>query len=202
MAALAREEDRARHATGAWLADVLAAAHGGPTARVRRAQGKPPVVDGAPLHLSVSHGGAWVAVAISALAPIGVDVEPIQGNRDLDEIAHLILAPSEQDVLDRTRPRDRDRTILTAWTRKEAALKVTGDGLLTDPRGVIALSTRAAHPVQVGVPAGGAVTLSCVVFDLAPDDRHLGALAVSHPAPGPITMLDGDALLQQQDRLL
>jgi 4'-phosphopantetheinyl transferase len=87
----------------------------------------PPVVDGgsadAP-HLSVSHSGELVAVAVSPHGPLGVDVEEDSG-RIGGDIARMLLAPGE--AREGTLPGRAG--LLTYWTRKEALLKSTGDGL-------------------------------------------------------------------------
>lgn len=82
----------------------------------------PPVVAGGGPHLSVSHSGDRVAVAIAAAGPVGVDVEEI---RPLDEtIMRHVLAPAESLDGD-----DLTGNLLAYWTRKEAIVKATGDGL-------------------------------------------------------------------------
>ncbi|MGI5164570.1 4'-phosphopantetheinyl transferase family protein [Spirillospora sp. CA-253888] len=87
----------------------------------------PPRVSGGP-HLSVSHSGDRVAVAVSPHGPLGVDVEAAAGRASADIAGHL-LAPGE------TAPDE--AALLAYWTRKEALLKATGDGLrvpMTDLR--------------------------------------------------------------------
>ncbi|HEU5159193.1 MAG TPA: 4'-phosphopantetheinyl transferase superfamily protein [Streptosporangiaceae bacterium] len=77
----------------------------------------PPVVAGGPC-LSVSHSGDRVALALSAHGQVGVDVEAC--SRRLEQgIERHVLAPAEADGGD----------IFAYWTRKEAIVKATGDGL-------------------------------------------------------------------------
>ncbi|WP_225993511.1 4'-phosphopantetheinyl transferase family protein [Actinomadura rudentiformis] len=93
--------------------------------------GKPhgrPVIEGGP-HVSVSHSGDRVAVAISPYGPLGVDVE--ETGRATESIAGHLLAPAEKaDAETGTGAAGMSPEALVAyWTRKEAALKATGDGL-------------------------------------------------------------------------
>jgi 4'-phosphopantetheinyl transferase len=74
-------------------------------------------------YLSVSHSGDLVAVAVSPHGPLGVDVEE-DGGRIGDDIARMLLAPGEAG----NEPPGR-AGLLAYWTRKEALLKCTGDGL-------------------------------------------------------------------------
>jgi 4'-phosphopantetheinyl transferase len=105
----------------------------------------PPAVAGGP-HLSVSHSGDRVAVAL-AYGPVGIDVE--ERSRQLDRaIERHVLAPAEAAAMNATADMaatndsaatdDTDDTdapaaghgdIFTYWTRKEALVKATGDGL-------------------------------------------------------------------------
>ncbi|MFP3961637.1 4'-phosphopantetheinyl transferase superfamily protein [Actinomadura fulvescens] len=89
--------------------------------------GKPhgrPVIEGGP-HVSVSHSGDRVAVAVSPYGPLGVDVE--EAGRATETIAGHLLAPAEK--ADAAAAGMSHGALLAYWTRKEAALKATGDGL-------------------------------------------------------------------------
>jgi 4'-phosphopantetheinyl transferase len=94
-----------------------------PLTRACRDCGKPhgpPVVAGGP-QLSVSHSGDRVALAMSAGGPVGIDVE--ESSRQLDSgIERHVLAPAESAG-------ENGGDIFTYWTRKEALVKATGDGL-------------------------------------------------------------------------
>jgi 4'-phosphopantetheinyl transferase len=191
IAALRQPADQDRHATGAVLSDALARIHAGPDARVVRRRGEAPAVEGA--HLSVAHGGAWVAVAITALAPVGVDVEPLTRALDVEALAARVLAPAERDAM--AGGGDPHRALLMAWTRKEALLKATGDGLRVDPREVV-LSPPDAPPRLLAFAHRPELVGACAIADVAPDDGHVGAVAILAAEPVTLTALDGEALLR------
>jgi 4'-phosphopantetheinyl transferase len=86
-----------------------------------------PVIDGGPL-LSVSHSGERVVVALTGGGPVGVDVEEAS-DRLNEEIAGQLLGPDEAADLRGLDRAARRRGLLEYWTRKEAVLKATGDGL-------------------------------------------------------------------------
>jgi 4'-phosphopantetheinyl transferase len=77
--------------------------------------------------ISVSHSGDVVAVAVSAATGVGVDVEV--AGAPVAELADRVLSPAERDAVAALDPPARAAALLTAWVRKEAALKATGDGL-------------------------------------------------------------------------
>jgi 4'-phosphopantetheinyl transferase len=174
IAALRRPEDRARHATGAVVADALARVHGGGGARVVRRRGAAPVVEGAKLYVSVAHGGAWVVVAVTAVAPVGVDVEPLGR-----AVPDAVLAPAEREAAAGAR----DGLVL--WTRKEAVVKATGDGLRAEPHEVV-VSPPADRPRLLSYPRRPELAGAVAMADLAPDAGHVGAVAVL--APEPVTL--------------
>jgi 4'-phosphopantetheinyl transferase len=86
-----------------------------------------PVIDGGP-QLSVSHSGERVVVALTGGGPVGVDVEELS-DRLTEDIAGQLLGPDEAADLRGLGPAARRRGLLEYWTRKEAVLKATGDGL-------------------------------------------------------------------------
>ncbi|WP_246659188.1 4'-phosphopantetheinyl transferase superfamily protein [Rhizobium sp. FY34] len=85
----------------------------------RAAGGKPFLLNAGPLDFNLSHGGDWVAVALSWTGRIGVDVESEREDDFWQEISSAIMAP--MDV--------KNIGFLKRWTAKEAAIKANGAGL-------------------------------------------------------------------------
>ena len=109
-----------------------------------RQHGKP-VLDQPTLHVSTATSQGLSVVAV-ADAPVGVDVERVDATR-FDGFDDVALAPGE------VAPTPYDRAVL--WTRKEAVLKATGEGLRTDPRTVDVTRPRADCAFHdVAVPDG------------------------------------------------
>ena len=102
-------------------------------------RGKPYFVD-SPWHFSISHTKAHVFCAL-AKCPVGIDAEELDRKIDL-RLADKILSPAERTEFDAAE--DKRRALLTFWVLKEAAVKLTGEGLrgypnntafsLSDPR--------------------------------------------------------------------
>jgi 4'-phosphopantetheinyl transferase len=134
-------------------------------------------------HVSVAHAGDRVAVAVCRQAAIGVDVEVLGrfGAAELAETAAAVLAPGEHV---RTAAE-----LTTTWTRKEALLKATGEGLLA-PLDRVVLSPPSAPP-RVLRWDGGPVRL----HDLHAPAGHVGALAVLGARPHRVVEADGGPLL-------
>ncbi|WP_048435727.1 4'-phosphopantetheinyl transferase family protein, partial [Methylobacterium platani] len=102
-----------------------------------RDEGDRPFLPGQPgLDLNLSHGGGWVAVGLSTVGRIGVDVEAAGRPVDWDGIAPVFLHPGELAAY-RTLPAGaRPRRALEWWSVKEAFLKATGEGLIAEPHTV------------------------------------------------------------------
>lgn len=196
LATLRREEDRRRHATGAALCDALARIHAGAGARVVRRRGEAPRVVGAgpapgassEVYVSVAHGGAWVVVAASRVAPVGVDVEAL-GRSLADGLREEVLASAEREAVGSA------AELVAVWTRKEAVVKATGDGLRVDPRSVV-LSPLGQRPALLAYHGRPELAGRVAIADVAPDDRHAAAVAVLAAEPVTLEVLDGAALLR------
>lgn len=83
-----------------------------------------PSVDG--LAVSISHSRTLVAVAASAVGPVGVDVEDVYP-REVAGLARRWFDPAELEWM--ARQPDELTAFLTLWTAKEAVGKALGLGL-------------------------------------------------------------------------
>jgi 4'-phosphopantetheinyl transferase len=79
-------------------------------------------------HFNLSHSGALAALGVCRECEIGVDIEEVAPLKE--DIARRFFAPAEADHLDRCHEQHKLEAFYQCWTRKEAFLKATGDGLL------------------------------------------------------------------------
>lgn len=187
-----RPPDARRYATGVALARLAVARFAlVPPADVRfrrvcsrcddNRHGKPHAVD-LPVHHSVSHAGEVVAVAVTGVAPIGLDVEECLPLDGADGLLAAVRGRGEPPV---TGPRDFCRR----WSRKEAVVKATGDGL-------------SVPLAEVVLAAGGAVIsyqgrrLDAEIRDIEVGPGYVGALAVLHTGRVEVVVRDGADLLR------
>lgn len=141
LGALARASDRARFMLGcAVLRLTLAGYLGRPAAtiaidrrcgRCGRPHGKTRLAgcDARGIELSVAHSGERVAVAIACGTPVGIDVECVRHDIDVDRLAPAVLSADEAAELDRLDGPRRAERFLALWTQKEAVLKARGTGI-------------------------------------------------------------------------
>jgi 4'-phosphopantetheinyl transferase len=96
-----------------------------------RAHGKPFLLPGLDrdvrFNLSHSHGLALYSVCLGG--EIGIDLEQIRADRELDRLAQRFFSPKEAAALQRLPPEQRTDAFYRCWTCKEAYLKARGEGL-------------------------------------------------------------------------
>ena len=139
-----RDPDRRRFLTGAWLLRVTAGAQLGISPEnvvvdrtcpdCDKYHGKPSVrAGGSVLHASISHSGDRVAVALTAEAPLGVDVEELVPTGSAKDLVRFALTPRERDAVLALPEHEQYEAFIRIWVCKEAALKATGHGLRISP---------------------------------------------------------------------
>jgi 4'-phosphopantetheinyl transferase len=117
--------------TRAALRCLLARYFGGDPAAIRfdyGAKGKPALAGGG-IEFSTTHSGDMAAFAIAKGCPVGIDLERIRPVSHMEEIARRFFYASEYTELMSQPPAGRDAAFFRCWTRKEACVKVTGEGL-------------------------------------------------------------------------
>jgi 4'-phosphopantetheinyl transferase len=192
--------DRRRFTAGAALARLVLGVHAGrpgkqlrvdrSCARCGAPHGKPFLTGVPDLSFSVSHSTGCVVVAVRRGAPVGVDVEEVVPwtAAELDDVALLTLAAEERAALFDAPTGARAADFATYWTRKEAALKATGAGLLA-PLDEVVVSPPASPPrvLRWGGPDGAAPP---TLATLRPPDGYVAALAL---VSGPADVVEADA---------
>jgi 4'-phosphopantetheinyl transferase len=78
---------------------------------------------------NLSHSGGVALFAFTLHREIGVDVEQVRSDSDLEAIARRFFSVEEQTHLAALSAAERVEAFFRCWTRKEAYIKATGDGL-------------------------------------------------------------------------
>ena len=90
--------------------------------------GKPLLASRA-LHFNVSHAGDWVVLAVSATAPVGVDVEAWQTEGVQAELSASVLTPHEKAWIAKLAAGRGGEAFTRVWVCKEAYVKACGEGV-------------------------------------------------------------------------
>lgn len=136
------------------------------------------------LRFNVSHSGDLALLAFARGRDVGVDLERERPIPEGHAIAESQFSTRERAVLLRHAPAERSRAFLGCWTRKEALLKATGNGLSIplDTFEVTLAPGEAAWPLQATTGPEEASRWSLV--DLTPAPGFAAALAVEGHATG------------------
>ena len=81
------------------------------------------------LHFNDSHSGDLAIYAVTQDGPIGVDVEHLRPVPNFEAIASRFFSPRETEMLRSLPAESRIEGFFACWTRKEAFLKATGEGI-------------------------------------------------------------------------
>jgi 4'-phosphopantetheinyl transferase len=85
------------------------------------------------LSFNASRSEDLAVFAVGHDRAIGVDVERVREDRDLEPLAHRVLNVAELRAFGQLEPKRRRGAFYRSWTRKEACLKALGTGLTVAP---------------------------------------------------------------------
>jgi 4'-phosphopantetheinyl transferase len=130
---------------------------------------------------NVAHSKGLAVFAFTHNLEVGVDIELIRPLADLGGMVELTLAPSEAADLQSVPAEDRAAAFFACWTRKEAYLKASGNGL-GSPRDV-AVTLRPRAPERlVSVQGAPAEPERWELASFEPRPGYVGAVAVERAA--------------------
>lgn len=114
------------------------------------------------VYFNLSHSQEHLLVATTTETEVGIDIEKISSGDQLMEMAKRIFTAEEYEILvsmDHTR---RPAAFTNCWTRKEAALKALGTGLVLDSRSFSAGMEADCSSAVVLFPGGTPVSVQSV----------------------------------------
>ena len=143
-----------------------------------------PAIDGMnKLMFNLSHSKGAALIAVASGRRVGVDLEQVRPMRDFEALAERFFAPAERDELRAVPGSERQSAFFRAWTRKEAYIKATGEGIAAGlERFAVSLSPGAPALLRhvEGRPDEASRWSLC---DLDPWPGFAAALAIEGPAP-------------------
>jgi len=111
---------------------------------------------------NLSHSGGIALYAFARGRDLGVDVEQVRRDIDVEPIASRFFSAHEQQQLSKFPPAERVDFFFRCWTRKEAYIKATGDGL-----------SLPLSQFDVSLAAGGTNALAATRPDASEAERWL-----------------------------
>lgn len=131
-----------------------------------------------PLHFNLAHSHDLALIAVTRSAPVGVDVERIRPMRDADRIAERFFSAREAAAFRNVTAAEQDTAFFSLWTRKEAWLKATGDGISESLSKFEVTFLPADEPRVLAIADDPAAGAAWSLRALNPASGFVGALAV------------------------
>ncbi len=141
------------------------------------AHGKP-YLPNVEVYFNLSHANEWALYAISLEEKMGIDIEPIKPDRDIEKIAARFFSSSENELLNKI-PREKKQTMFfRTWACKEAFIKAMGEGISSFPlkNFDVAVDENSARIMSIHQDEQEAALWSCIAFD--PIENYVAALAI------------------------
>lgn len=135
------------------------------------------------LNFSMSHSGGLAVYAVCRDRDVGVDVERISQDVDVEAVARRYFSKTEQDALTALPTTLQLHAFYECWTRKEAYLKALGVGLSGLERFDADAPNWSLHSIDAGSGYAAAVAVGCVAE----------VTRLRHTLPGRQRFLSGSA---------
>jgi len=144
-------------------------------------RGKPSVretCDGSELHFNVSDSSGLALYAVTRRAPVGVDVERIKPFRDKDDIAARFFSVREKTAIRALSEPQKSEAFFNCWTRKEAYLKATGEGISESLARVEVTVMPGEAPQLLGLAGDERAAAEWTFYSFEPASGFVGAVAI------------------------
>lgn len=137
--------------------------------------GKPALL-GHDLNFNLSHTSGKLAIAVSDLKHIGVDIEEIRSRKALSELAKRCFSTREFSAWNCLPASQQLQTFYRLWTKKEAFVKAVGRGIAL---GLVQCEIDMQSGLDfVNIPQGYGQAQDWKIIELAAEPGFCGALVV------------------------
>lgn len=142
-----------------------------------------PALAGGELEFNVAHTDGLALIAV-ATVPVGVDVERVEpvAADEFADLVEFVLTAGEHDELERLPEPERIDVYYRVWTRKEAYIKATGEGIAGRPLPEVVVGVTEAALIAVTGVAEAALR-AWSVRDVAVPAGYVASVVVHHRDP-------------------
>ena len=130
------------------------------------------------LQFNLSHSDAFALCAVTLHRNVGVDIERIRQDIAVEQIARQFFSQGEISSLERLHDNSLYETFFRYWTRKEAVLKATGDGISFSMNKVDVSVSSDQILTPVVLPDGKHGSTQWHVLDLFPNEDYAASVVV------------------------
>jgi 4'-phosphopantetheinyl transferase len=131
------------------------------------------------IRFNLAHSEDLAILAVSRLASVGVDLERIIPLEDASELVARFFSAHENAAFQKLAENQRPAAFFNLWTRKEAWLKATGEGI-AHSLNLVEVSFLPGEPARlVSLPKHLSQSSSWSLYNLAPAENFAAALAIA-----------------------
>jgi 4'-phosphopantetheinyl transferase len=125
------------------------------------------------LSFSISHSAGLFACAIAAYSLVGIDIEEMRSLSDAELIGRTLFTEHEWAAWKEIREPDRTAAFYRCWTRKEATVKASGEGL---SRSLTSFSVPLLETEHLRLDSGIGQTALWWIWSFHPAQNFAGAV--------------------------
>jgi 4'-phosphopantetheinyl transferase len=130
------------------------------------------------IHFNLAHSEDLALVAVTRVGVVGVDVECVRPVKEMDELVARFFSPRENEAFQKVADAVKPAAFFNLWTRKEAILKATGEGI-TRSLSLVEVSFLPGEPAQLLAISGDAAKAAqWSLRELSPAAGFTGAIAI------------------------
>jgi 4'-phosphopantetheinyl transferase len=143
--------------------------------------GKPMLAEefaSAGIHFNLAHTGELALMALTRIGQVGVDVECVRPVKNVDELVARFFSPRENELFQKVPDADKPAAFFNLWTRKEALLKATGEGI-TRSLSLVEVSFLPGEAARlISISGDAAKAAQWIVRELSPAKGYTAAVAI------------------------
>ncbi|HXS69450.1 MAG TPA: 4'-phosphopantetheinyl transferase superfamily protein [Candidatus Polarisedimenticolia bacterium] len=133
---------------------------------------------GAGIHFNLAHSEELALAAVTRIGIVGVDVERVRPVENVDHLVARFFSARENEAFQKVPSDEKPAAFFNLWTRKEALLKATGEGI-TRSLSLVEVSFLPGEPARLLAISGDAAKAAeWSLRDFLPATGFVGAVAI------------------------
>jgi 4'-phosphopantetheinyl transferase len=130
------------------------------------------------IHFNLAHSEDLALLAVTRAGPVGVDVECVREIKNVGELVARFFSQRESELFQKLSAGEKRIAFFNLWTRKEALLKATGEGI-TGGLNRVEVSFLPGKPTRLLAISGDETKAArWTLKELTPANGFVGALAI------------------------
>jgi 4'-phosphopantetheinyl transferase len=130
------------------------------------------------VHFNLSHSEDLAVMAATKIGNVGVDVECVRALKDMDHLVARFFSARESELFQTVPADEKPSAFFNLWTRKEALLKATGEGI-TRALSLVEVSFLPGEPARLlAVSGDSGKAAEWSLRELAPAAGFVAAVAI------------------------